>query len=139
MYPRPIHRWKSFWFGLLVLAFFGWAWEDSMERYSGVSWGSAASCKVARIRHVNGFIAVGIGDHTLPPGAMAGFRTNRLKSARGSQNFARPHISRDPFGVLFIVVPHWLLALLFFLPWAGWLVWRKRLRKAGGAEFISIG
>ena len=34
MRPRPLYRWKSFWFGLLVLAFMGWASWDSLRFYS---------------------------------------------------------------------------------------------------------
>jgi hypothetical protein len=26
MTPRPLHKWKSFWLGILVLGFLGWAW-----------------------------------------------------------------------------------------------------------------
>jgi len=28
MKPRPFYRWKSFWLGLCVLVFSGWAWWD---------------------------------------------------------------------------------------------------------------
>jgi hypothetical protein len=31
MKPRPFYRWKSFWLGILVLLFLGWAWRDSMR------------------------------------------------------------------------------------------------------------
>ncbi len=26
---RQLYRWKSFWFGMLVIAFLGWAWARS--------------------------------------------------------------------------------------------------------------
>ena len=29
MTPRPLIKWKSFWLGILVLGFLGWAWWDS--------------------------------------------------------------------------------------------------------------
>ena len=35
MTPRPFYRWKSFWFGLLVLVFLGWVWADS-QRHGAV-------------------------------------------------------------------------------------------------------
>ncbi|MCW1922623.1 hypothetical protein OKA05_08660 [Luteolibacter arcticus] len=29
MTPRPCYRWKTFWLGLFVASFLGWAWWDS--------------------------------------------------------------------------------------------------------------
>lgn len=29
MTPRPIHRWKTFWIGILILTFLSWAWVHS--------------------------------------------------------------------------------------------------------------
>ena len=42
MKPRPFYRWKSFWLGLFVLVFFGWAWWDSYRIDSAItlSWRS---------------------------------------------------------------------------------------------------
>jgi hypothetical protein len=54
MPPRPLRRWKSFWFGLLIIEFLCWSWHDStghrmllgirdgsqtllIERYDGVT------------------------------------------------------------------------------------------------------
>ena len=34
MRPRPIYRWKCFWFGLLTLAFMGWATVDSRHYWT---------------------------------------------------------------------------------------------------------
>lgn len=31
---RPIYHWKSFWLGLLVLSFIGWAWQDSTRSWT---------------------------------------------------------------------------------------------------------
>lgn len=40
MTPRPIYRWKSFWLGVCVLGFLGWAWERSnrLEESLSVAW-----------------------------------------------------------------------------------------------------
>jgi len=32
MPSRRLLRWKSFWFGILLMVFLGWAWRDSMDR-----------------------------------------------------------------------------------------------------------
>ena len=31
---RPLYRWKTFWLGLLVLIFLGWAWHASKDRFT---------------------------------------------------------------------------------------------------------
>jgi hypothetical protein len=31
--PRRVHRWKSFWFGILILGFLGWAWIMSNQPF----------------------------------------------------------------------------------------------------------
>ncbi|MEK7951674.1 hypothetical protein [Luteolibacter soli] len=36
MTSRPWYRWKSFWLGVVVLGFFGWAWMRSMTRDEGL-------------------------------------------------------------------------------------------------------
>ena len=38
MKPRPFYRWKSFWLGLCVLVFLGWAWERSEYNPRGATW-----------------------------------------------------------------------------------------------------
>jgi hypothetical protein len=37
MKPRPFYRWKSFWLGILVLGFLGWAWVDSLRYESWIT------------------------------------------------------------------------------------------------------
>ena len=39
MTPRRIIRWKSFWFGVLVVGFLGWAWLDSTRCETSVRYG----------------------------------------------------------------------------------------------------
>lgn len=44
MHPRPIYRWKSFWFGMVFFAFSGWAsWHSTKIRpVLRVGWGSGS-------------------------------------------------------------------------------------------------
>ena len=44
--PRPFYRWKSFWLGLFVLVFLGWAWSDSFRNESAVWAGGAGRALV---------------------------------------------------------------------------------------------
>lgn len=36
--PRPFYRWKSFWLGVLVLGFLGWAWAESTGWWTFARW-----------------------------------------------------------------------------------------------------
>ena len=38
MTPRPLYRWKTFWFGLFVACSITWAWRDSASSSSWVNW-----------------------------------------------------------------------------------------------------
>ena len=54
MTSRPLIRWKSLWFGILVLVFLGWGWVRSaslMERFSFCSpmGGVAAANELGRV------------------------------------------------------------------------------------------
>jgi hypothetical protein len=35
---RPIHRWKSLWLGILVITFLGWAWWQSLHRWTMIGY-----------------------------------------------------------------------------------------------------
>jgi hypothetical protein len=38
MPQRPIHRWKTLWLGILVIAFLAWAWRDSTQAEREISY-----------------------------------------------------------------------------------------------------
>jgi len=46
MTPRPLHRWKSFWLGILVLGFLGWAWVRSIVYDDRIVWMEAGSTDI---------------------------------------------------------------------------------------------
>ena len=133
MKPRPLYRWKSFWFGVLVIAFLGWAWVWSMRRIDFVEWRRITA------KQASGEVVV-----------MWGLDLGEA----GASNYQIPYPSRsslppafssselqtvDPFsgGLMpygrHFVFAHWFLILLFVVPWSGWLAWRwrriNRLRK----------
>jgi hypothetical protein len=133
MHPRPLHRWKSFWLGVFVLAFLGWAWVRSVHRIDDISY--KASTSSTSWGACTGFGAVLLGwshDPFAPDGLrFSSARTNpdwgsiwfpeaiQLDGGRteGWQNFS---------------IAHWFLILLFLVPWAGSLFWRiRRMRRAG--------
>lgn len=131
--PRSIYRWKSFWLGLLVLIFLGWAWLRSMHHIddithkastSSISWGACA-----------GFGAVLIGsshDPFAPDGWRFGsYRTNPDWGGNWFPEAILLEGGTDE-GWQNLSIAHWFLILLFLVPWAGFLFWRiRRMRRAG--------
>ena len=129
MTPRPVIRWKSFWFGILVLGFLGLAWVMSMHRMAFVEWrkffAKQASGEVTVIW--GGFgrdLGVGIAPIPNP-------RWDKLPPAFSS---AELHTD-DPFSRIPLyygrdyIFSFWFLILLFLIPWASFLVWRYRRQR----------
>jgi hypothetical protein len=117
---RPLYRWKSFWLGVLVIAFLGWAWVGSMHYTESVSFVDGGRGIVATHRpgsievlsaEVDPFLSEGLNSSKWPVEAY--FRYKVFPAA----------VSFDPYGA---EVAHWFLILLFLLPWSGWLAWRWR-------------
>ena len=110
---RPLlHRWKSFWLGLFVAAFLGWAWWDSHHYYSAVTWiGKGIAW------NADGKIGCSLVVQSL--GVPNGFATTRM-----------------PFGSIWLEgifakfktysLPHWILFASFLFLWTIFLVWRWR-------------
>ncbi len=125
MTPRPLYRWKSFWFGILVLGFLGWAWGSALDQTStlvirkgGYAYSAGAGTLGVYIVET-GFFEAGI------------FRGNP-----GSSPLFPPFVEKktEVWWTGFLVA-YWFLILLFLVPWSGWLAWRwrkiKRLSKPG--------
>lgn len=117
MTPRPLFRWKSFWFGVFVIAFLGWAWVRSishMENFS-VSTPVGSVALASELGWVSIFLNPPIPGrprfsylHEAPyPGLYLSFES-RLYELDGG----------------FIGVSYRFLVVLFILPWSGWLAWR---------------
>jgi hypothetical protein len=128
MTSRPLYRWKSFWFGVLVIAFLGWAWMRSTKvaDYVLVDWPAG---EFAQIHHTSGRMKV---FHSLNPPL---FASAELKTMRDTAEGGLPGLPLgfrySPFseGSLVLAVTHWFLILLFLVPWSGWLAWRWRKLK----------
>jgi hypothetical protein len=112
MRPRPIHLWPSFWLGLFVAAFLGWAWWDSHRYYSAVTW----------IGKGIGWNASGKLGYSLvvqSPSGPGGFATTRMPI--GSIWLAGIFAKFQTYAL-----PHWILSGSFLTLWATSLVWRWR-------------
>ena len=106
MPTRPIHHWPSFWLGLFVAVFLGWAWWDSHRYFSSLTW-------------------VGRGIAWNAGGSLV------YQSLGDPSSFAT---TRMPFGSVWLegifakfrtyALPHWILSGSFLLLWSAFLFWR---------------
>ncbi|WP_035606267.1 hypothetical protein [Haloferula sp. BvORR071] len=123
MTPRPIYRWKSFWFGLLVLVFMGWAaWDSYQTRTGAVLFipGSAYEVHAADAKFflvTSDAVSDGFSLEWVEPGPLdVEAWKGRLAALNG------PKVSEITFGAA--LAP-------FFLAWIGRLGWRwRKLHKA---------
>jgi hypothetical protein len=136
MPPRPLHRWKSFWLGVFVVVFLGWAWVRSMGYRDnvGVLWDADAFI----LSSGSATVAAGIGNI----GEVVGRTFLTSHGASPAENwFPQYFLFREVDGEKAIEVAHWLLLLLFLLPWTTVLIWRSRRMKrlAPGSAGLPTG
>lgn len=136
MSPRPLHRWKSFWLGLLVLIFLGWAWQRSIRHLDsfGIA-NSAGSVGGLVYQRDSTVILTAPGTMRILPGTR--LFTILLPYPRNYPLIPPPlSVGRNasqPYHT--IIIAHWLLVLLFFVPWVGFLLWRvRRMRRLAGSS-----
>jgi hypothetical protein len=123
--PRPFYRWKSFWLGLCVLVFLGWAWVDSVTRWSEASFRRCDSYVV--LASSGGKILVFWYED---PNNTGEFFVDAYPLDAG------PWLPKALTWVDFLKgwemdVAHWLLVLLFLVPWCAWLFfhWKREQKK----------
>ncbi len=132
MPPSPLYRWKSFWLGVLVLIFLGWAWVRSIHHYDAVSWGEAhggrgillsqRDSKVSIIWNSSKFIAV------VPPGFnLSSVNLNPRNNTLFPWAIKWREFPADLFWTASFA--HWFLIVLFLMPWTAFLLWRSRRMK----------
>ena len=116
MAPRRLSRWKSFWFGILVLGFLGWAWMSSMDR---LHWLEVSSPEGGvRVIQFEGELIITWERDRSWWDASAG-----IDDDKGSANSIRDYWRRDESAV---GLAHCILMLCFFVPWTSFLAWRWR-------------
>ena len=170
-----LHRSITFWSGILVMAFIGWAWGDSVANWSKLQTRHQA------VSNISGGIVVECGTdptvcfpwsgRTARPQAMRmpAFKGPHLERGGTRDFFAdiSEFVSKNPdgpfgealldvsaglglpqgpldqaFGTMYyrpegdwrLFIPHWLLLLIFAIPWAALLLWRARRRKRAGTH-----
>lgn len=127
MSSHSLHRWKSFWLGLLVLIFLGWAWVRSIHRIDDISYKASTSSRSWGACTGFGAVILGWSDDPFAPDGL------RFSSYRAGPDWVTTWF---PEAILMegdpdeswqnFRIAHWFLILHFLVPWAGFLVWRVR-------------
>ena len=158
-----LHRSITFWSGLFVMSFIVWAWRDSMTHLAAAGWNSLHAGSYGSLVVV-GSLGGGLpggGDFQVnretmnfadrnmvaPVIARPAFATGgELDPARRdytesvvltvTDQLVREMMWR-PKGCWRLLLPYWLVLLLFASGWVGLLVWRarRRERRMPNAEF----
>ena len=130
MLPRPVHRWKSFWLGILMLALLGCGWIRSMSYTDGFFWLPkrfifAAHQSTGRI----GFA----WDYSKAPSPLHYFQwVHEPISSAGEPWFPSAVVPEIYDRQFQFGIAHWFLILLFLVPWIAFLFWRvHRLKRLG--------
>ena len=131
MIHRRLHRRKSFWLGLFVLLFLGWAWFDSIHRAHILRIGSPLAPGCLVLWQSSGM--VGVGRHHVPSGAtlicdelLAGSVTGPVsiwKDRHGKPRFSLPPPASGNWLAegWSLSAAHWLMMLGYFVTWSAWL------------------
>jgi hypothetical protein len=131
MTPRPFHRWKSFWFGVLILAFLGWVWASSVGYRSEMllPWDAYKNLSLIQANGRLLFVRYDGWNQTL------GVRKPKLSHhPHPETRWWQPAVSITETGPSeipgwSISVAHWFLILLFLILWTACLFCRSRRMK----------
>ncbi len=126
---RPLYRWKSFWFGVLVIVFLGWAWVRSYSLQEGLAGELRPTQSVGVLQNLGSVRLIVRPTIGLRPGFFSddvNGTTRIFPAAFYWEIYYFEGIGSITVGE----VAHWFLILLFLLPWSGWLAWRwRRMRR----------
>jgi hypothetical protein len=131
MTPRRLYRWKTFWLGVLVLAFLGWAWIRSMGYVDGIVW----------MRHG---VMVSVGqayggfdfswDPSRAPSGLQMFQPFHETITGPGERWLPKAVNWEYYDprIIQVQVAYWLIILVFLFLWSAWLVLhgKRERRKA---------
>jgi len=121
MRPRPIYRWKSFWFGLLTLAFMGWVSWDS-QRYWFVAWCGRGTAGIAGER-INSASYI-VWSRSVNEGF--GIEHRAVVDAQEWDDYLWEKLREQRPRIGVVRVPDAAIFFPFLFAWIGWLGWRMR-------------
>ena len=125
---RPLYRWKSFWFGILILLFLAWGWIRSMGSGDYIAIDGKLE-ELARLDQSGGYIAV-VWESDTPIFSLPEMPVAWMFGRDHARWFPKAFKHDSPVdGWRSVAIAHWCLILLFLLTWGAWLAWRwRRLR-----------
>jgi hypothetical protein len=129
--PRPIHRTKSLWLGLLALL--GGAWIRSMAYVDGFFWlaGSFAITAGQGLGAV--YFTCDVSFSSAAPMRVFQWVHDPIPP-EGEPWFGRAFVWETYVGQLQLTIAWWFLILLFLLAWSSFLAWRRRrIRRLTGS------
>ena len=152
MTPRPIHRWPSFWLGVFILTFLGWAWLDSCRHstsYVAVDtwdnsvaipqgvWHEDSALKFSIVRHPGPIIATATSKGVFQYSRVPNTGPPQLSPLHWRTFPPYTSVRGARLAQLSIELPHWLIILLVLIPSTTFLTWRwllmQRLAEANAA------
>jgi len=126
MTPRRLIRWKSFWLGILVLGFLGWAWVRSVNVVDRFSWIEPFVGIGGELSQAEGWIGFAAGEN-LGPSREYTYSSSEFLHEEWPVRTFRLLVDEDE--VLYAGISHWFLILLFLVPWSAFLAWRWRRQR----------
>jgi hypothetical protein len=150
MSRRPLYHWKSFWLGILVIAFLGWSWMTSMRNPGGIGvavpgvHGGAAYTNGSMVLFCNGSSeGFGIGFFNEPVEPESTWFPSGIESrfSEGKRIHLSTLVTLASGGIKkswtcgyspargHIRIAHWLLILFLALLWTAFLFSRYRRMK----------
>jgi hypothetical protein len=121
--PRPVYRWKSFWLGVLVLGFLGWAWAHSFRHFSGGGFRVPGNGSML-LSQSGGTVWLEV--RRMPPGLTPYNWQYWSWPSPVKRSFVAPAMKQREDKTGFA---HWLVMLLFLVPWVSFLAWRVRKQR----------
>ena len=132
MTPRSLLRWKSFWLGVLVLIFLGWAWVRSIHCHDVVSWGEAHGGRGIFLSQRDSKVVITWNSSMLIAAVAPGLSVSSVNMNPQSDTIFPRAITRRELPDHLLPTAstaHWFLILLLLVPWTSFLLWRSRRMK----------
>ena len=131
MTPRPMHRWKSFWLGVIVVVFLGWAWVRSVQHRDAVTFYFPNAGHELTLASRAG--AFRLAWNELPPSGVTWPAFTTSSRPTTAQWFADAADIFNGSSVRGVGMSYWLGILLFLGLWLELLFWRVRRRRRAGS------
>ena len=136
MTPRPLYRWKSLWFGILILGFIAWAWKRSATHRDALVYTHATTTYAVESQFSWISLTAFPFPHSIPaPGITApGWQFySEIPWDSDLSYFKPPFIQIHDGRFHHLWIAWWVPALSFLLPWIAFLTWRHHRMKRRAA------